>query len=156
MLGCRSRCPTLEAPPDQPNVTIQDSTFILENQSLPSIEEVQKRAKLAPSTRYGIVAFPELNLIVKFGPDVSIMEGQSLFTLRRLLQDAVPIPEVYGWRSAGGIVYIFMQLIQGVTLEERWGGLLDNERKDVCEQLRQVIRNLRSVKQDNANQFIGT
>ena len=69
-----------------------------------------------------------MQLIVKFGFEVSIAEGQCLWALRRLLRDHVPVPEVYGWRQDGEQVFIYMELVAGVTLEERWESLSSEER----------------------------
>ncbi len=69
------------------------------------------------------VRFEHLNLIVKFGPHVSIAEAQCLWAIKVALRDEVHVPEVCGWRVDGGDVFIYMQLIRGKTLKDRWDSL---------------------------------
>lgn len=52
------------------------------------------------------VIFEHLNLIVKFGPHVTVAEAQCLWVIKRLLCDEVLVPEVYGWRVDGRDVFI--------------------------------------------------
>jgi hypothetical protein len=65
-------------------------------------------------------------------------EGQCLWALRRTLPE-LPIPEVYGWTHDGDQVFIYMELVQGATLEQRWESLDLAEREGVCGQLRGML-----------------
>lgn len=77
------------------------------------------------------VIMEHLNLLVKFGPRVTIAEAQCLWLIRMTLGDRVPVPEVYGWRVDGNEVFIYMQLVQGVMLKDRWG-TSKRRREDKC------------------------
>ncbi|OAL72012.1 hypothetical protein A7D00_4044 [Trichophyton violaceum] len=80
------------------------------------------------------VRYEHLGLIVKYGraPEVTVAEGQLLWAVRRTLP-MVPVPEVYGWAHDKGQVFIYMELIKGVTLEQRWGSLGPAERVAICD-----------------------
>jgi aminoglycoside phosphotransferase (APT) family kinase protein len=101
------------------------------------------------------VRFEDLKLVVKYGREITIAEALCLWAIRRFLPDQVPVPEVYGWCEDGGEFFIYMELIQGETLENKWKSLSKPERIDVCDQLRVMLSELRSLKQDPENQFLG-
>ena len=106
------------------------------------------------------VRFEDLGLIVKYGPEISTMEAINLWAIRRVFQDLVPIPEVYGWRvleQEGEIreVFIYMQLVQGPTLEQRWNTLSFIEKQTVCSDLRAMVSRFRSLRQNESEQVIG-
>ena len=101
------------------------------------------------------VKFEHLNLIVKFGPHVSVEEAQCLWLIRSILSREVPVPEVYGWRVDRRQVFIYMQLIRGPTLEDRWNSLSDSDKAAVCNQICQIVRSLRQVEQHPHDRFIG-
>jgi hypothetical protein len=126
------------------------------NRRLPTPAEVRA---LSPthtiSSQPPPVKFEHLNLIVKFGPHVSVVEAQCLWLIRKVLRHEVPVPEVYGWRVDGRHVFIYMQLIRGPTLKERWNLLSGSDRAAVCDQIRQIVRSLRQVEQDPHDKFIG-
>ena len=44
------------------------------------------------------VKFEKLDLLVKFGPHVSVSEAQCLWMIRRTFGNRIPVPEVYAWR----------------------------------------------------------
>ncbi|KAI9654067.1 MAG: hypothetical protein M1829_001099 [Trizodia sp. TS-e1964] len=110
--------PAVAMLPSGPSVAFENSAFFSRNAgcSLPSPANV--RAHQLPGC-FGPVCFEALNLLVKYGEEVTIAEGQCLGTLRRLLPGNVPVPEVYGWCHDAGQVFNYMELVQGVTLETR-------------------------------------
>lgn len=67
----------------------------------------------------------------------------------------VSVPEVYGWLKDGNRVYIFMELVQGITLEKIWDSLSRIERTQICTQLRSILTELRGLQQDPHHNFIG-
>ena len=75
--------------------------------------------------------------------------------LRRFLPSQVPVPEVYGWCEDNGEVFVYMELVKGVTLEKRWDSLSKQEREIVCDQLRAMLLALRNLQQDPKDQFLG-
>jgi aminoglycoside phosphotransferase (APT) family kinase protein len=92
---------------------------------------------------------------VKYGEDITVSEAHCLRALRRLLPDEVPVPEVYGWCEDGGEVFIYMELITGVTLESQWATLSDQAKKEVSSQLCAIVKGLRKLHQDPSDRFIG-
>jgi hypothetical protein len=101
------------------------------------------------------VKFADRGLIVKYGTEITLAEGQCLIFVRKVLYPKVPVPEVYGWSSDKGQTFLYMELVHGLTLEERWGTLAEHERLSVCEQLRCMIDLWRGLKQDPLQPFIG-
>ena len=101
--------------------------------------------------------FEELGLIVKYGegPKVTVAEGQCLWAVRRLLHGAVPVPEVFGWDTDNGQVFIYMEFIHGVTLEDRYDSLIDVEKTAIAQQLKGYINTLRTLSQDPEDPFVG-
>jgi aminoglycoside phosphotransferase (APT) family kinase protein len=100
------------------------------------------------------VRFEDLKLVVKYGREITIAEALCLWATRRFLPDQVPVPELYGWCEDGGEFFMHMELIQDETLEKKWKSLSKPERIDVCSQLRVMLSELRSLKQDPENQFL--
>jgi len=136
-----------------------DSSFFkgnLSGQTLPTPHEVRE---LSGQNQFHPrplpVRFDHLNLLVKFGPHVTITEAQSLCMIRRILGEEVPVPEVYGWRVDGSHVFIYMQLVRGGTLRDRWDTLSLAEKTTAVEDLRRIVTSLRQVEQKHNDTFIG-
>jgi hypothetical protein len=123
---------------------------------LPSPAEVAARSKDFSKHRPAPVKFDDLNLIVKFGCRVVVEEAISMRMLRKILADKVPIPEVYGCKVDGDYVFIYMELIQGESLYNRWDYLSDLDRESICHELRDIVLSIRQVEQDPIDPFIGT
>ena len=145
-------------PPTESEI-FRDSSFFHNKggSSLPSPNEVRDRAMR--SNRYWPnrpppVCFPELALLVKFGTEITIAEGQCLWAIRRLLP-SVPVPEVYQWCRDGNQVFIYMQLVQGETLEKCWDGLSVSEKEEVCLQLKKIVECLVQFQLPTDSHFIG-
>lgn len=114
------------------------------------------KAQREPSTpQPEPVKYEDLNLIVKFGPHVTIEEGLCLWAIKHSLQDAIPVPELYGWRIHEGTVFIYMELIKGITLADRWDILDVDARRIICGQLQKSLSSLRSLRQEPTNAFLG-
>lgn len=142
--------------PFDDSIVFKDSSFFKKFDALPSPAQV--RAASTKSASYPIhqlVSFPSLNLIVKFGPNITIAEGQCLWAIRNLFGDQIPVPEVYGWCREGQSVFIYTQLVRGVTLKERWEALLPDEKSEICDQLGRMVANLRTLEQDPTDMFVG-
>jgi aminoglycoside phosphotransferase len=120
--------------------TISDSSFFREHRASTLPNPVEVRAINEGSgnirgTRFNrppSVKFPSLGLIVKYGADTTITEAETQHMVYKQLKGKVPVPEVFGWTTNGGQVFIYMSLIRGEPLEQRWGALNDEERKAVC------------------------
>lgn len=129
------------------------------SRQFPKPEEVRRHAVLQQpphSWPPAPVLFPELTLIVKYGGPTSIAEGQCLWMIRNLLGDRIPIPEVYGWIRDGKEIFIYMELIRGSTLEQRWDQLSVEERLDLCDQLHPMIASLRDIRPAPGESCIGS
>jgi len=59
----------------------------------------------------------------------------------------LPVPEIFG-RQTGGCVYLYMELVDGVTVEDAWDSYSDEDRTSVCLQLCPIIAALRTLQQD--------
>lgn len=99
---------------------------------------------------------PSLGLLVKYGADVTIHEARTQIMIREKLCGQVPTPEVFGWVVDGGQVFIYMQLIQGETLEARWHNLDKANRLSICSQLKRMVASWRSLLQDDQECYIGS
>jgi aminoglycoside phosphotransferase (APT) family kinase protein len=67
----------------------------------------------------------------------------------------VPVPEVYGWCREQGETFIYMQLVEGITLEQAWPNFDIEDKYEICQQLQRILENLRLLKQDPSSPFIG-
>lgn len=158
--------------PDQENVDFSHLQFFQEGNKLPSPQEVRIQAKaqndtgMNPDERKSFnpegpnqwpppVLFSSMNLFVKWGTTVRIAEGQSLYAVNDRLKDAVPAPVIYGWRTDGGEVFLYMELLSGQTLEKAWSSIDKVERLEICQELQTIYNNLRQLEQDPADSFIG-
>ena len=145
------------------NITFHDSSFFRnhgKSRTLPSPEKVREIAKATNKnawlrSRPPPVICEDLGLLVKYGEGITIAEGQCLLALRQLLPDTVPVPEVYGWREDDGQVFIYMELVNGITLEKSWDNMNKEDRIAVCHQLRHMVDAWRNLKQDVKSPFVG-
>ncbi|CAA7269377.1 unnamed protein product [Cyclocybe aegerita] len=128
--------------PTEETAFFADSSFFKHH----SLSDLPSPAKIAAAALPGfsrhISLFPDLSLAVKrvkmtTRHRASAAEGQVLWALRRLLPDSeVPVPEVYGWRRDGDMLFVFMELIEGETLHKRWEELEEHEKAQLCAELR--------------------
>ncbi|OAA55560.1 Protein kinase-like domain protein [Niveomyces insectorum RCEF 264] len=114
-------------------------------------------AAAARSTRPPPVRFPSLGLLVKYGSMVSVAEAQCLVMVRQFLP-TIPVPEVYGWRHDGRQAFIYMELVEGATLEESWDGLTEDEKTAICGELHDLVATWRRLPQTlfSDTPFIGS
>jgi tRNA A-37 threonylcarbamoyl transferase component Bud32 len=146
--------------PFDESIIFRDSSFFTQlhaPSALPSPAEVRMSENIChhDQNHARLIRFPSLGLIVKYGRTITIAEGQCLWAIRRLLFDVVPVPELYGWCRDGNEVFIYMQLVQGLTLEERWQTLSSQGKVKVCEELRMIVGALSHLEQDHTDQFVG-
>lgn len=121
----------------------------------PSPAEVRVNPLLRETLGSCPTKFNSLNILVKHGENIIASEAHCLQALRRLLPNEVSVPKVYGLCEDGGEVFIYMELIRGVTLESQWGSLSDQTKKEVSKQLRTIVKGLSSLQQDPSDQFLG-
>ncbi|ROT37125.1 phosphotransferase enzyme family protein [Sodiomyces alkalinus F11] len=101
------------------------------------------------------VKIPSLGLIVKYGADVTIAEAQTQMNVRKRLQGRVPVPEVFAWAEDEGQGFIYISLVEGETLQERWGNMSELERQAICEDLRLMAKAWRALEQEGQRPYIG-
>ncbi|KAI1978196.1 hypothetical protein LOZ53_005640 [Ophidiomyces ophidiicola] len=151
------RAPTLDT--TQKEMDFFDSSFFATGKSLPSPQEViALSSEFTTNPRPAPIKFEELGLLVKFGHHVAVDEALCLRALRQspLLAKKIPVPEVYGWRVHPDTVLIYMELIRGDTIQDRWDSLSKLDKASICDQLREIVSSLREVKQDPGDSFIGS
>ncbi|KAF2873990.1 phosphotransferase family protein [Massariosphaeria phaeospora] len=147
----------------QTHVDFLDSTWFRthgQTRELPAPEDVRRLAKLQKTTLYP-VRFEDLGLVVKFGSHISVLEAISLWAVRRVFRDRVPVPEVYAWRvverkGRTPEVFIYMQLVQGPTLQQRWASLDGAEKLSISSELRDMVDCFRGLRDGEAEQVIGS
>ncbi|KAJ5092135.1 phosphotransferase enzyme family protein [Penicillium alfredii] len=102
------------------------------------------------------VKIPSLGLFVKYGRCISIVEAKTQRMLHTVLKDRVPVPEVFGWAEDGGQAFIYMALIEGDMLMERWDGLNEGEKQSICHELKYMVQQWRGLQQDVSDSYIGS
>jgi hypothetical protein len=144
----------------QPHMDFLDSTWFKTHgriRHFPTPEHL--RALFKPHQLPYPVRFEDLGLIVKFGSHISTTEAINLWAMRRVFQDIIPVPEVYGWRvleqDGKTEVFIYMQLIQGPTLQQQWPELSATDKQTICSDLRAKMSCLRSLQDSELQQVIG-
>lgn len=109
----------------------------------------------APYVRPPPVIFEEMGLFVKWGGSVKLSEAQCLWAVRHFLKGDVPVPEVYGWHTEGNEKYIYMEYVNGTSLEQVWPIMGHEDKVGICRELRTIYQRLRQVEQDPEDPFIG-
>ena len=134
-----------------------ESTYFTSRQhsKLPSPTEVRALGGVKRGRAF-VTAIESLNVFVKWGPEVQLMEALTMRAIRETIGSKVPIPEIFGWRRDQNDIFIYMQLIRGSNLEERWNTLDENAKVSITGHLREIMAALRSVKQGSQGPLIGT
>jgi hypothetical protein len=143
--------------------TISDSSFFREHQAstLPTPAEVRAineesgNIRGTSFNRRPPVKFPSLGLIVKYGADTTVTEAETQNMVYKQLKGKVPVPEVFGWTEDSGQVFIYMSLIEGELLEQRWGDLNDEEREAVCKELNGMVKAWSWLEQPDQVLYVG-
>jgi hypothetical protein len=111
--------------PYDENMDFRESAFFKTHDTLPTPVEVRRIASQSTNpaasipTRPPPVSFTEQGLIVKYGTEITIAEGQCLLYIRKELRNVVPVPKLFGWRHDIGQVFLYMELMEGITLEKK-------------------------------------
>ena len=77
-----------------------------------------------------------------------------MWALRRCLPQ-VPVPEIFGWASEGDDVFLYMESINGSGLDVQWPQLSTQDRENICKDLQRMIVDLRQLRQDPSDVFLG-
>lgn len=148
--------PQIEQPPGINGENFADSDFCTRPGSsqhhLPEPVEVKTAARAAGHPKvFGRpppVVYPSLGLFVKYGGGLRVSEAKCLRFIRERLSGSVRVPEVYGWRVHDGQTFIYMELVEGDTLENLWPAINEENRTAVCGELRHMVENWRTLRQD--------
>ena len=140
--------------PTGSNVIFKESAFFRNNSALPSPAEVRAASTWNQKGRPDPVKYPDLKLLVKYGTEVAIEEGQCLWALRRFAP-VVPVPEIYGWCQHAGETFLYMHLAPGITLQQAWPEMEVEDRFTICRHLYYILEHLRQLRQDPNDCFIG-
>jgi hypothetical protein len=145
--------------PTEETVFFQDSSFFKHHSlfDLPTADQISAAA--LPGLARSVSIFPSLSLAVKRVRltechRASIAEGQTLWALRKFLPE-VSVPEVYGWRRDGRELFLFMELVEGETLHDRWMDLTEQDKTNICADLGSMVHALRRLKRLPGEEFIG-
>ena len=145
--------------PTEETVFFQQSSFFHHHTlaDLPTADEIRRAA--LPGYFRQLSLFPSLSLAVKcvrvtVRHRASAAEGQTLWALRQFLPQ-VRVPEVYGWRRDGEELFVFMELIEGEMLEDRWKDLGEDDKTRICAELGAMLRALRCLERPAEEEFIG-
>ncbi|KAF3183879.1 hypothetical protein TWF788_005351 [Orbilia oligospora] len=147
--------------PSNPSETFYDSSYFTTNpnRELPSPSEIRDRynatTEFPAFERPPPVMFPDRGLLVKWGTEVSIAEGQCLYFLKRNLSSEINVPEIFAWRQDNGFTFLYMELVDGKQLDAVWDDVSEDERDDICQSLKKMISSLRRLKQDPKDRYIG-
>jgi hypothetical protein len=139
----------------QPEFNFEDTSFFQHHslEQLPSPQHVMERV---PGHRYGAVRFEDLGLLVKFSPELRFEEAQTMRAIKSAFpQGEIPVPEVFAWRSHQIYRFIYMELIEGTTLDDAWPSLVEEDKKNICLELRNIIVSLQQMTRDPTDDLIG-
>ncbi|RVD83814.1 uncharacterized protein DFL_005588 [Arthrobotrys flagrans] len=148
--------------PSNPSETFHNSSYFATNpnRELPSPSEIRdryiatteylERARPPPSI------YPDQNLLVKWGTEITIAEGQCLYFLKQNLSSEINVPEIYAWRQEDGFTFLYMELIDGKQLDKVWDEVSEDERESICQCLKKMVSSLKRLKQGPEDRFIGS
>ena len=91
-----------------------------------------------------VLRIPGSHIAVKKGPNLDLVEGETLKFIRR--RTTIPVPRVFNTYMQGGIGYILMEYVEGQKLADVWPKLAKEKRDIILSELREYIRQLRRLK----------
>lgn len=130
------------------------STFGCEKCYTMNPDKPHGRKRQSSKHLFHVHLVPDQILVVKYGAGIRVTETQTQIMIRKHLKDQVPVPEVFGWTEDEGQVFIYMLMIEGVTLQERWVSMSEDGRRVVCEELRDMVKGWRSLEQDGHEPYV--
>ncbi|KAI0469285.1 phosphotransferase enzyme family protein [Xylaria cf. heliscus] len=141
-----------------------DSAFFRERRAaaLPTPAQVRDiNAKNRGKDKVGFdrpppVKIESLGLFIKYGTHVTVTEIRTQMMVREKLMGRVPVPEVFGWTQDQGQTFLYMSLVHGDPLHERWPTMTRDERSQICAELRWTANAWKSLKQDEDDCYIGS
>lgn len=141
---------------DESIIPSGDPVWLNKTRLLPTPEEVKAWPdELKNHLGERIVRFAHLNLVVKHGTNTRTTEGKALWMISQYCGNTVPIPDVYGWCTYGEDTFLYMQLVEGVTLQECWATLREEDKVSIADQLSVAFSSIRSLRQEPDNIYVG-
>lgn len=142
--------------PSSEDVYFEDTAcFTHGNISLPTPVEVRRDTGPKSTLDSPVhVMFPALNLIVEYGPKHNCHRGPVSLGDSTLASQCARSRSI---RLVSGQVetFIYMQLVEEITLEQAWPKFDIEDRFEICQQLRRILENSRMFRQDPSCPFIG-
>ncbi|KZV86238.1 hypothetical protein EXIGLDRAFT_562041, partial [Exidia glandulosa HHB12029] len=68
----------------------------------------------------------------------------------------VPVPELYAWHQDGDEAFLYMELVDGVTLEQCWHALTPTERGTLAQCLKSMLDKLKQDILPPTDSYIGS
>lgn len=138
--------------PNRNHEDFLDTCYFKHHEQLPSPSQVLADAEqrgdvyLTTTFRRWVMIYPEQGLVVKFGDGsrTTIGEGQCLWFLKK--HTHVPVPELFGWRLSNGQVFLYVQYMQGDSLDSVWDDMDDEDRLRIAKEIQRAILSLRRIK----------
>jgi hypothetical protein len=90
---------------------------------------------------------PSMGLVVKYGTNVTLAELEGQLLVYEQLQGVVPVPEVFAWTEDGGQGFLYMDLVDGDTLQSRFRRMSVAEREVICAELKTMVNAWRGLSQ---------
>jgi hypothetical protein len=115
---------------------------------LPSEEDIlASTTTLSGDASHSRVVAIGPHYVAKHGRAVSELEGQNLLFLEQHANGQTTAPRLYAmYRSPStGHVCLVMERLQGQTLESLWPGLAEDEKSQVCAELKKAVDALREI-----------
>jgi aminoglycoside phosphotransferase (APT) family kinase protein len=95
-----------------------------------------------------------MNLIVKWGGLVRREEGVNMYAIKQFLP-RIPMPEIYGWRTDGEEVFLYMEYIRGRKLDTALEEMIHAEHALAVRDLQNMLSDLRLLRQVERDAFVG-
>jgi serine/threonine protein kinase len=123
-----------------------------ESSNLPSLDDIHSSTDVLfdlGTTRVIAVG----DIVVKYGEGVALVEAETMAFITE--RTTIPIPKVLGTLEHDGKVYIYMERVQGRTMQECLTELKDDELVSVAEQLSDIVTQLRAIESSHIGSING-
>ncbi|KAI6796721.1 hypothetical protein KC332_g6414 [Hortaea werneckii] len=122
--------------------------------TLPTEAEIENASDLREYCFKGrrVVAVSE-HYIVKYGPDVNLLEGDNMIFVRESTD--IRAPQVYAMYTnfTTGNNYIIMERIRGESLQSQWPLLQETEKQSIIKDLQSYFMDLRKLTPPNPSYY---
>lgn len=143
----------------QLNMDFRDTSFFRRLDSEGRCFELPSPASInaLSETRHArVFEIDEPPMVIKIDDTESVImeEIQTMRALRQMYsREEVPVPEVFGWRTHEGQVFIYMSFAEGRKLQHVWPELAGGDKERIQGDLSRLVMNLRRIRQDQPQQI---